>query len=178
MRAESALSLYITWPSWLGIGLSLKEGLVECSTVCVKSEVILIYILRKNTFRLFAPPHKRFGFFQYFSSLNVNKIYTPPPSVYVIWSPRKVNISWGQWNLMKTNAPLITKIAFQFFLTFSVLLDKMSKTIQWKVLIKFRWPDEKFRCHASSIKVHIFWEGHKILQNLPLTFDYSTYRRK
>ena len=25
------------------------------------------------------------------------------------------------------------------------------------------------------IKVHIFWEGHKILRNLYLTFDYSTY---
>ena len=24
-------------------------------------------------------------------------------------------------------------------------------------------------------KVHIFWEGHKSLQNLTLTFDYSTY---
>ena len=24
-----------------------------------------------------------------------------------------------------------------------------------------------------SLKVHIFWEGHKILRNLPLTFDYS-----
>ena len=23
-------------------------------------------------------------------------------------------------------------------------------------------------------KVHIFWEGHKIMRNLPLTFDYST----
>ena len=27
-------------------------------------------------------------------------------------------------------------------------------------------------------KVHIFWEGHKILRNLPLTFDYSTYSQK
>ena len=27
-------------------------------------------------------------------------------------------------------------------------------------------------------KVHIFWEGHKILQNLHLTFDYSTYSQK
>ena len=26
----------------------------------------------------------------------------------------------------------------------------------------------------KSCKVHIFWEGHKILRNLPLTFDYST----
>ena len=27
-------------------------------------------------------------------------------------------------------------------------------------------------------KVHIFWEGHKILWNLHLTFDYSTYSQK
>ena len=27
-------------------------------------------------------------------------------------------------------------------------------------------------------KVHIFWEGHKIFQNLPLTFDHSTYSQK
>ena len=26
--------------------------------------------------------------------------------------------------------------------------------------------------------VHIFWEGHKILQNLPLTFDCSIYSQK
>ena len=29
-----------------------------------------------------------------------------------------------------------------------------------------------------TVKVHIFWEGHKILRNLPLTFDYSTYSQK
>ena len=28
------------------------------------------------------------------------------------------------------------------------------------------------------VKVHIFWEGHKFLWNLPLTFDYSTYSQK
>ena len=27
-------------------------------------------------------------------------------------------------------------------------------------------------------KVHIFWEGHKILRNLPLTFDHSTYSQE
>ena len=27
-------------------------------------------------------------------------------------------------------------------------------------------------------KVHIFWEGHKILRNLHLTFVYSTYKQK
>ena len=30
----------------------------------------------------------------------------------------------------------------------------------------------------TSFKVHIFWEGHKILQNLHLTFDYGTYSQK
>ena len=41
-------------------------------------------------------------------------------------------------------------------------------------------------CHMSThkiwiqihSKVHIFWEGHKILRNLHLTFDYSTYSQK
>ena len=29
-----------------------------------------------------------------------------------------------------------------------------------------------------TLKVHIFWEGYKILRNLPLTFDCSTYSQK
>ena len=29
-----------------------------------------------------------------------------------------------------------------------------------------------------SVKVHILWEGHKILQNLHLTFDHSTYSQR
>ena len=38
----------------------------------------------------------------------------------------------------------------------------------------------RIRVHLDCIfyKVHIFWEGHKILQNLHLTFDYSTYSQK
>ena len=32
---------------WLLV-LSLKEGLVECATVCVKSEVILTFVLQKQ----------------------------------------------------------------------------------------------------------------------------------
>ena len=31
---------------------------------------------------------------------------------------------------------------------------------------------------TSAFKVHIFWEGQKILRNLSLTFDYSTYSQK
>ena len=32
----------------------------------------------------------------------------------------------------------------------------------------------KMLLSAESSKVQIFWEDHKILRNLPLTFDYST----
>ena len=28
--------------------------------------------------------------------------------------------------------------------------------------------------HIISLKVHIFWEDHKIVQNLPLTFDLNS----
>ena len=31
---------------------------------------------------------------------------------------------------------------------------------------------------AWNNKVHIFWDGHKILRNLHLNFDYSTYSQK
>ena len=41
---------------------------------------------------------------------------------------------------------------------------------------------EKWKMVTSTIlkvnKVHIFWEGHKISRNLPLTFDYSTYSQR
>ena len=31
------------------------------------------------------------------------------------------------------------------------------------------------RRSSNTVKVHIFWEGHKILRNLPHTFDYLQY---
>ena len=34
------------------------------------------------------------------------------------------------------------------------------------------------RAEIRDFKVHIFREGHKILRNLRLTFDYSTYSQK
>ena len=39
-------------------------------------------------------------------------------------------------------------------------------------------PGARGSSSLNSGKVHIFWEGHKILRNLPLTFDYSTYSQK
>ena len=34
------------------------------------------------------------------------------------------------------------------------------------------------KTNRDKVKVHIYWEGHKILRHLPLTFDYSTYCQK
>ena len=54
--------------------------------------------------------------------------------------------------------------------------------MNWKLEIDLNWPSRsrplKFKYYTWSLdkQVHIFWEGHKILRNLPLTFDYSTFR--
>ena len=40
----------------------------------------------------------------------------------------------------------------------------------------FSW--KMLQTHRNTDKVRIFWEGHKILQNLPRTFVHSTYRQK
>ena len=52
--------------------------------------------------------------------------------------------------------------------TFNVL----EYIVIWILLLT--WDDGfPVSCHVShsTCKVHIFWEGHKILRNLPLTFD-------
>ena len=38
--------------------------------------------------------------------------------------------------------------------------------------------NDLFKKVLPYVKVHIFWEGHKVLRNLPLTFDHSTYNQK
>ena len=43
--------------------------------------------------------------------------------------------------------------------------------IFWKNCLVRRLKVTDFFKRNWSIKVHIFWEGHKILRNLPLTFD-------
>ena len=45
-----------------------------------------------------------------------------------------------------------------------------------KLFIMKDW--RRLRFSTEEDKVHIFWEGHKISRNLPLTFDYSTYSQK
>ena len=53
--------------------------------------------------------------------------------------------------------------------------------IQWNVcLICIIVILELFQARSElvNVKVHIFWEGHKILRNIPVTFDYSTYSQK
>ena len=50
-----------------------------------------------------------------------------------------------------------------------VLMKKMDKIVK---------QIERYKSNMVIIKVHIFWEGHEILRNLPLTFDCSTYSQK
>ena len=38
--------------------------------------------------------------------------------------------------------------------------------------------DNKSLCVECSIKVHIYWEDHKILRNLHLTFDWHYIGQK
>ena len=46
------------------------------------------------------------------------------------------------------------------------------------VILWVSWCKNKSFWQRFTCKVHIFWEGHKILRNLHLTFDYSTYSQK
>ena len=48
----------------------------------------------------------------------------------------------------------------------------------WRIKRYFTVPKCRHTEHwLDVIKVRIFWEGHTILRNLPLTFVYSTYRQ-
>ena len=49
------------------------------------------------------------------------------------------------------------------------------KRLRW--FLCFSPPLNKIRL-KSNFKVHLFWEGHKVLRNLHLTFDNSTYSQK
>ena len=70
-----------------------------------------------------------------------------------------------------TGLILITCVQFFFLFAssqhFFLLIVWLQNRFQW---ISF--------CDHGFIKVHIFREGQKILRNLPLTFDYSSYSQK
>ena len=57
------------------------------------------------------------------------------------------------------------------------LMLRLGNVLGWKKMAVFK--DHDYLCtYARFSKVHIFWAGHKILRNLHLTFDYSTYSQK
>ena len=71
------------------------------------------------------------------------------------------------------------------FLYWSTICPKYS-VVKSHFLLKTQTNKVRFICSILMKKfeirpwdkVHIFWEGHKILRNLHLTFDYSTYSQK
>ena len=66
---------------------------------------------------------------------------------------------------------MMEQIVVHSFLLASLALLASLYCIYWILCIGFS--SSGLFCLASSLrfKVHIFWEGHKILRNLPLTFD-------
>ena len=90
------------------------------------------------------------------------------------WSSR--NLSWNNFRVSKywMTARACSKhvsskkdLKFFIYVLFKILIGncfyyEYGKLKKWK----------KSNHHmAHTVKVHIFWEGHKILRNLPFTFD-------
>ena len=57
----------------------------------------------------------------------------------------------------------LCKVVVKYFYFEFIAIDTRHKTQDTDVYVTL-----------LTSKVHIFWEGHKIMRNLPLTFDYST----
>ena len=80
--------------------------------------------------------------------------------------------------------PILEVPRLEFFETHAILkhllqclahIELLRLLYQWQQLFCPFWYKIQFFIIICSLKVHIFWEGHKILRNLPLTFDYSKY---
>ena len=75
---------------------------------------------------------------------------------------------------MKTKLRIFRKPEFNYLSTVNV-----NKEIHFQRKKSYIWSckiDEDLNyLYDEFVKVHIFWEGYTILQNLHLTFDYSTH---
>ena len=82
---------------------------------------------------------------------------------------------WRQWTKNRWfGSDFCLKIYFYpywslvFCLNFQMIFCKIPKTPQRRHVVQ----------KSYQHKVHTFWEGHKVLRNLHLTFDYSTHSQK
>ena len=55
-----------------------------------------------------------------------------------------------------------------------VIQPTISSLSSFRIML---WTTVQWEFFFSFIKVHIFWEGHKILWNLPLTFEYRDFAK-
>ena len=62
---------------------------------------------------------------------------------------------------------------------FFLELARRRRVAAWGIKISFRFQNWSFNNYVEKLrphfKVHVFWEGHKILRNLPITFDRMYY---
>ena len=92
---------------------------------------------------------------------------------------KKMSFHQYSWN-SEVETSWISLIGWPYYLSFtyySFYFVDLSFITPASFLF-FVWLCSIFRLMNSFHKVHIFWEGLKILWNLHLTFDYSTYSQK
>ena len=79
--------------------------------------------------------------------------------MYILWSLPEASINYGQCLVKFTRIP-------------KILFHTTNKYLGWVGFPhKFTTIRNLRHLWFDSGKVHIFWEGHKILRNLPFTFD-------
>ena len=97
----------------------------------------------------------------------------------------KFNVEQKRWTAGNSISVRLIMYQLQFskmeplYLTqFGIECRKVTQVQRFKSNFLFLNNSREGRKETVVFKVHIFWEGHKILRNLPLTIDYSTYSQK
>ena len=83
-------------------------------------------------------------------------------------------ILWPSQNIWTFNVLYRLSFLLRQFSKLIPILPKWSQRNAIMGLFLIKYVQRK----GILFKVNIFWEGHKILRNLPLTFDRSTYNQK
>ena len=84
---------------------------------------------------------------------------------FFLWSVKRLYIFYSPFIKRKRSSKFPIGSARHFFNVFA----QWCLEIMYRLVANFFW---------MIIKVHIFWEGHKILRNIHLTFDWHYIGKK
>ena len=108
-------------------------------------------------------------------SLHAN--LTPPNKTYLVFVTEKANIGCSpEWIYITSSFFNSQNNFWTNFKDFGSLFGFAGLSAVACLLCVHQAKNAIPRCRL--LKVRVFWEGHKILRNLHLTFVYSTYRQK